>query len=96
MRKGRFMTQELVMQIFNEAVWLAFKMGVPLLVVGMLVGLIIAILQAATQVHEQTLTFAPKVIIVALTLLALGPWMLNSLIDFTKNIFELMSATPLL
>lgn len=90
------MTQELVMQIFNEAVWLAFKMGVPLLVVGMLVGLIIAILQAATQVHEQTLTFAPKVIIVALTLLALGPWMLNSLIDFTNRIFELMSATPLL
>lgn len=90
------MTQELVMQIFNEAVWLAFKMGVPLLVVGMLVGLIIAILQAATQVHEQTLTFAPKVIIVALTLLALGPWMLNSLIDFTNRIFELMSTTPLL
>lgn len=90
------MTQELVMQIFNEAVWLAFKMGVPLLVVGMLVGLIIAILQAATQVHEQTLTFAPKVIVVALTLLALGPWMLNSLIDFTRNIFELMSETPLL
>lgn len=96
MRKGRFMTQELVMQIFNEAIWLAFKMGVPLLVVGMLVGLIIAILQAATQVHEQTLTFAPKVIIVALTLLALGPWMLNSLIDFTNRIFELMSTTPLL
>lgn len=90
------MTQELVMQIFNEAIWLAFKMGVPLLVVGMLVGLIIAILQAATQVHEQTLTFAPKVIIVALTLLALGPWMLNSLIDFTNRIFELMSTTPLL
>ncbi|MCM1055559.1 MAG: flagellar biosynthesis protein FliQ [Bacteroides sp.] len=90
------MTQELVMQIFTEAVWLAFKMGVPLLVVGMLVGLIIAILQAATQVHEQTLTFAPKVIIVALTLLALGPWMLNSLIDFTMRIFELMSTTPLL
>lgn len=84
------------MQIFNEAIWLAFKMGVPLLVVGMLVGLIIAILQAATQVHEQTLTFAPKVIIVALTLLALGPWMLNSLIDFTNRIFELMSETPLL
>ena len=90
------MTQELVMQIFTEAIWLAFKMGVPLLVVGMLVGLIIAILQAATQVHEQTLTFAPKVIIVALTLLELGPWMLNSLIDFTRNIFELMTSTPLL
>ena len=83
------------MEIFNEAVMLAFKMGVPLLVVGMLVGLIIAILQAATQVHEQTLTFAPKVIIVALTLLALGPWMLNSLIDFANEIFELMASTPI-
>lgn len=89
------MTQELVMEIFTEAVWLAFKMGVPLLLVGMLVGLVIAILQAATQVHEQTLTFAPKVIIVALTLLALGPWMLNSLMDFANRIFELMASTPL-
>ena len=89
------MTQDLVMGIFTEAVWLAFKLGVPLLIVGMAVGLIIAILQAATQVHEQTLTFAPKVIIVALTLLALGPWMINSLIDFTNNIFELMANTPL-
>ena len=89
------MTQELVMEIFNEAVWLAFKLGVPLLLVGMLVGLIIAVLQAATQVHEQTLTFAPKVIIVALTLLALGPWMLNSLMDFANRIFELMADTPI-
>lgn len=83
------------MEIFTEAVWLAFRMGVPLLLVGMLVGLIIAILQAATQVHEQTLTFAPKVIIVALTLLAMGPWMLNSLIDFANRIFELMANTPI-
>ena len=66
-----------------------------MLLVGMLVGLIRAILQAATEVREQTLTFAPKVIVVALTLLALGPWMINSLIDFTKRIFELMSSTPL-
>lgn len=83
------------MEIFTEAVWLAFRMGVPLLLVGMLVGLIIAILQAATQVHEQTLTFAPKVIIVALTLLAMGPWMLNSLMDFVDRIFELMATTPI-
>ena len=89
------MTQELLKEIFTEAVWLAFKMGVPLLLVGMLVGLIIAVLQAATQVHEQTLTFAPKVIVVALTLLALGPWMLNALIDFANEIFELMANTPI-
>lgn len=89
------MTQELVLEIFTEAVWLAFRLGVPLLLVGMLVGLIIAILQAATQVHEQTLTFAPKVIVVALTLLALGPWMINSLMDFFNRIFELMANTPI-
>ena len=89
------MTQDLAMQIFSEAMTLAFKLGVPLLVVGMLVGLIIAILQAATQIHEQTLTFAPKVIIVSLTLLALGPWMLNSMIDFANRIFELMASTPI-
>lgn len=89
------MTQDLAMEIFKQAVWLAFKLGVPLLLVGMLVGLIIAILQAATQVHEQTLTFAPKVIVVALTLLALGPWMMNSVMDFLNNIFYLMSSTPL-
>lgn len=89
------MTMDLAMEIFKEAVWLAFKLGVPLLVVGMVVGLIIAILQAATQVHEQTLTFAPKVIVVALTLLALGPWMMNSLIDFANRIFALIGSTPL-
>ena len=89
------MSQELVMQIFTEAVWLAFRLGVPLLVVGMVVGLVIAILQAATQVHEQTLTFAPKVIIVALTLLELGPWMMNSMIDFFNRIMELIATTPI-
>lgn len=83
------------MQIFTEAVWLAFRIGVPLLLVGMVVGLIIAILQAATQIHEQTLTFAPKVIIVALTLLMLGPWMMNSLIDFFNRMFELIANTPI-
>ena len=89
------MSQDLVFEIFTEAVWLAFRLGVPLLLIGMLVGLIIAILQAATQIHEQTLTFTPKVIVVALTLLALGPWMLNSLIDFTNRIFELMANTSI-
>ena len=89
------MSQDLAMEIFNGAVALAFKLGIPLLLIAMLVGLIIAILQAATQVHEQTLTFAPKVIAVALALLALGPWMTNEVIDFMNYIFELMATTPI-
>lgn len=89
------MSQDLVMEIFNGAVALAFKLGVPLLLIAMVVGLIIAILQAATQVHEQTLTFAPKVIAVALALLALGPWMASEVMDFMNYIFELMASTPI-
>ena len=83
------------MEIFNGAVALAFKLGVPLLLIAMVVGLIIAILQAATQVHEQTLTFAPKVIAVALALLTLGPWMASEVMDFMNYIFGLMASTPI-
>ncbi|MDR1754153.1 MAG: flagellar biosynthesis protein FliQ [Eubacterium sp.] len=89
------MTDTIVMELFNNAVYLSFKLAAPALVASLAVGLVIAILQAATQVHEQTLTFAPKVIIVGLVLLALGPWMINSCIDYINDIFELMATTTL-
>ncbi|MBP5604455.1 MAG: flagellar biosynthesis protein FliQ [Ruminiclostridium sp.] len=89
------MTEDLVLEILTEAVILAFKLALPILLVAMLVGLIIAILQAATSVHEQTLTFAPKAIIVALALLALGPWMCSSIIDFFNYIVGLMATVGL-
>ena len=89
------MSGDLVLEIFTQAILLAFKLSVPTLLIAMLVGLIIAILQAATQVHEQTLTFAPKAIIVALALLALGPWMGSSIIEFFNYIVDLMKNTPI-
>lgn len=89
------MTQDLALEIFTAALSLAFKLSIPMLIIAMLVGLIIAILQAATQVHEQTLTFAPKLIAIALSLLALGPWMINETIDFMNYIFELMATTQI-
>ena len=89
------MTQDIVLEVFTEAIILAFKLAVPTLLIAMLVGLIIAILQAATQVHEQTLTFAPKAIIVALGLLAMGPWMCASIIDFFNYIMDLMQRVTL-
>ena len=89
------MTEELVLEIFTEALMLAFKLAVPVLLIAMLVGLIIAILQAATQVHEQTLTFAPKAIIVALALQAMGPWICSSIIDFFNYIVGLMAEVGL-
>ena len=84
------MTQDIVLEVFTEAIILAFKLAVPTLLIAMLVGLVIAILQAATQVHEQTLTFAPKAVSVALALLAMGPWMCSSIIDFFNYIMDLM------
>ena len=89
------MTQDIVLEVFTEAIILAFKLAVPTLLIAMLVGLIIAILQAATQVHEQTLTFAPKAVIVALALLAMGPWMCSSIIDFFNYIMDLMRGITL-
>ena len=89
------MTVDLVLEILTEALMLAFKLAVPTLLIAMVVGLIIAILQAATQVHEQTLTFAPKAIVVALGLLAMGPWMCSSIIDFFNYIVGIMAETGL-
>lgn len=79
------------MEVFTAALVLALKLGLPVLIAAVVIGLIIAILQAATQVHEQTLSFAPKAIVVAIVLLLFGPWMMNSCIEFFKYIFELMA-----
>ncbi|MCL2637692.1 MAG: flagellar biosynthesis protein FliQ [Oscillospiraceae bacterium] len=89
------MTQELVMDIFQQAIGLAFSLAGPMLLLAMLIGLVIAILQAATQVQEQTLTFVPKAVAITLALLAAGPWMTNRIIEFMENIFDLMSQTGL-
>lgn len=89
------MTQDLVMEIFREAVMLAFKLALPVLLVAMLVGLVIAILQAATQIHEQTISFAPKAVAVGLTLFFMAPWMTSECIDFVNFIFEKMAHIPI-
>ena len=89
------MTEDLVLEIFREAIMLMFKLALPVLLVTMIVGLVIAILQAATQVHEQTLTFAPKAVAVGLTLFFLGPWMMEECIDFINFITEKMAQIPI-
>ncbi len=83
------------MEIFREAIMLSFKLALPVLLVAMIVGLVIAILQAATQVHEQTISFAPKAVAVGLILFFLAPWMINESIDFVHFIFEKMAEIPI-
>ena len=62
----------------------------PMLIIGMVVGLIISILQATTSIQEQTLTFVPKIAAILISLLIFGPWIISSLRQFTVNIFEMI------
>lgn len=86
-----FMTQELVLQIFKEAMLLSIRLAGPLLIISMIVGLVIAIFQAATQIHEQTLTFVPKALTIAVLLLLLAPSMISAMDTFLHNIFDIIT-----
>ena len=79
-----------VVDILREGVGVALKLGAPLLLLSMLVGILVAIVQAVTQIHEQSLSFILKMIVVVLILLAAGGWMLETLKDFTRYLFTLM------
>lgn len=85
------MAQEDVLAVFREAVWMILKLAAPILIVSILIGLLIAIFQAATQIHEQTITFVPKIIATAVLLLITGSWMLTSMMDFFRYLVTLMA-----
>ncbi len=82
------MTIEFVVDICRKAVQTALLMAAPMLLAGMLVGLIVSIFQAATQINEQTLTFIPKIVAVFLALLFMTPWMIHTMTSFAKGIFS--------
>ncbi|WP_366922982.1 flagellar biosynthesis protein FliQ [Metallumcola ferriviriculae] len=85
------MSQEFVIHLARETLTTTLLLAAPALLFGMLVGLIISVLQATTQIQEQTLTFVPKIVVVMLTILVFGSWMLNILVVFTQNIFNDLS-----
>jgi flagellar biosynthetic protein FliQ len=82
------MTTEWVLGIGREAIMIALMVSAPMLLLGLVVGLVISILQAVTQVHEMTLTFIPKILAVALALLLFLPWMINQLVDYTTRMIS--------
>lgn len=85
------MTQGQVMEILQGGLLVALKLTAPLLIVSIVIGLIVAIFQAATQIHEQTLTFVPKVLAIALMLLVLGSWMMTVMSDYVNELFARMA-----
>jgi flagellar biosynthetic protein FliQ len=81
-----------IQEILRDAVMTGFIAGGPILLVSILVGLIIAVFQAATSINEQTLTFVPKIVIIAIMLLVFGGFMMQQLVDFTRRMFEVMAS----
>lgn len=85
------MSQEDALVIFRESIFLIIKLVAPTLIISIAVGLIIAIFQAATQIHEQTLSFAPKILVIGVILIATGSWMISSMQEFFQYILGFMA-----
>ncbi|UCD94037.1 MAG: flagellar biosynthesis protein FliQ [Candidatus Zixiibacteriota bacterium] len=84
------MTPEMVVTIGREAVLTMLLVSAPMLVSGLVIGLIISILQAITQVHEMTLTFIPKIAVVAISLVIFLPWIMNLVVEFTVRLYGII------
>ena len=82
------MTPELVMNIGRQAIEVTLLLSGPMLLAALVIGLIISIFQAATQIHEQTLSFIPKLLGMLLTLILAGPRMLQMMVDYIRRLFE--------
>ncbi len=80
------MSSDFALALSSEMLWTAILVAAPVLGLSMLVGLVISIFQAVTQIQEMSLTFVPKILTVALTLMAFGPWMLNKLLTFASTV----------
>jgi len=81
------MTPEFVTAIGKETIEVILLVSAPVLIAGMVIGLLISVFQAVTQIQEMTLTFVPKIIVVFLVLLGLAPWMMEIMLKYTSDIF---------
>jgi len=82
------MTPETVMSIGQRALEMALMLAAPMLLVGLVIGVLVGIFQAATQINEMTLSFIPKLLGIAATLVLAGPWMLKQLVSYTRVLIE--------
>ena len=81
----------MITDVMRDAVGVVIKLGGPMLVLSMMAGVALAIFQAVTQIHEQTISFILKVVIVVGVLLIAGGWMLTTLQDYAREVFDLMT-----
>lgn len=82
------MTQQDVLDIFNETIWVIIKTGAPLLIISLVVGLVVSIFQTVTSIQEQTLSFIPKILCVFISLMIFGSWMMNTLSGYLDALWS--------
>jgi len=82
------MTQDQVVSLVVDAMSVSLKIALPVLLVSLVVGLAVSIFQAVTQIQEQTLTFIPKVVAMAVVIVIAGPWMLGQIVSYTQNLYQ--------
>ena len=85
------MNEAVVIGLAREALWTALLVGGPILGITLVVGLVVSLLQAVTQVNEMTLTFVPKLIAVFVGMLLFGPWMMETMVSFSATLFANMA-----
>ena len=77
-----------VTAVAAQAIWVTLQLGGPVLIVGLVIGLVVSIFQAVTQIQEQTLVFIPKIVGIVAVLAITGPWMLNVMVNYTEELFR--------
>ncbi|MBB2495909.1 flagellar biosynthesis protein FliQ [Aquipseudomonas ullengensis] len=82
------MTPEIAVDLFREALWLTAMIVGLMVLPSLLVGLLVAMFQAATQINEQTLSFVPRLLVMLLTLMWAGPWLIRQLMEYTQNLIQ--------
>ena len=81
------MNQDTVVSLATQAMTVAFEVAGPILLAGLIVGLAVSIFQAVTQIQEQTLSFIPKIVVLAVLIAVLGPWMLDRLVSYVTTLY---------
>lgn len=82
------MDQSQIMEVGSQAMWVALQIALPVLGVSLVVGLLVSIFQAVTQLQEPTLTFIPKILAVVVVIVVAGPWMMNVMLGFTIDLWS--------
>lgn len=81
------MNEGIILDLFTETIIVILMLSAPILLISLIVGFIISVFQATTQIQEQTLSFVPKIIAIFLSLIIFGPWMITIMVEYTERIF---------